>query len=486
MSAEKSPDWLIDLLYADEEHEFDSEGPPDEAGLDEAESLELEGLRDLLGQVRASRVDVAPPEGLSASILAAAREVSAEASAEAARPEARRAAPGRPAASPGEGSLWGRARANTFAQIGAVAAVLLVGAFMVNRIHGTSSEAEMGAGMEVAAKADDLVREQPAAAAVAGADAPAADGLALKEEAAGAAESGDQAQAAVEAIEGNLDRARNEDPAELDELAVGKALDEARERARREEAGLLSTKRSRDYEALSDKKTAAKADPAPPKKDSYIALSEKDLDGIVSGELENTPGDAPNEPVALNAPSAPSRSSSSGFGTEARYESTPSAARPPSPEPAEESEAKPTKLADEVVESAMAQRNAARTSSAQAADDIAARENQDATDKQPAPSLGEVERMARAERHRDTIAAADRYLKSGMGANADRARALELKAEALAAQGKGDEAQRVYDEIEKKYPTHFKRPAQKRQKRKAVRKKAKSLDVDFDEAVEAF
>ena len=74
MSAEKSPDWLIDLLYADEEHEFDSQGPPDEADLDEAESLELEGLRDLLGQVRASHVDVAPPEGLSASILAAARE----------------------------------------------------------------------------------------------------------------------------------------------------------------------------------------------------------------------------------------------------------------------------------------------------------------------------------------------------------------------------------------------------------------------------
>ena len=479
MSAEKSPDWLIDLLYADEEYEFDSEGSPDEADLDEAESLELEGLRDLLGQVRASHVDVAPPEGLSASILAAAREVSAEASAEAARPEARRVAPGRAAAAPGEGSLWGRARANTFAQIGAVAAILLVGAFMVNRIQGTSNEPSMGADMTMAAKADDLVREQPQSPpAVAGADAPNADGLALVEEAKEAVPAADQAQAAVEAIEGDLSKAGEAEP--LDELAVGKAL----ERSRREE-GLLSKKRARDYDVLSNKKPSRpKADPAPQKKDSYIALSEKELDTIVDDSIDDMPGEATPEPVALNAPRSSASSSSTGFGTEARYEAAPKTA--PSPEPSDE--AATGKLVAEAVESASQTRNAARTGSASVADDVAATREAQAkdADKRPTPSIAEVERMARAERHRDTIAEADRYLKSGMGTNKDRARALELKAEALVAQGKGDEAGRVYDQIEKSYPSYYKQPATKRTKRKAAKKKAKSLDLNFDEAVEAF
>ncbi len=477
MSAEKSPDWLIDLLYADEEYEFDSEGPPDEADLDEAESFELEGLRDLLGQVRASHVDVAPPEGLSASILAAAREASAEATAEAAHPEARRAAPGRPAATPGEGSLWGRARANTFAQIGAVAAILLVGAFMVNRIHSTSNEPMMADAMEVAA-ADDLVREQPQSAVVADSDAPNTDGLALKEDAKPAAPAADQAKAAVETLEGELAKPA-EDP--LDELAVGKALEARREKGR------LATKLNRDYDVLSKKAPAKKAEP-PSKKDAYLAVSDKDLDTMMDDALENTPGDAEPEPVALNTPTAPARSSSSGFGTEARYEPAPSAKRPPSPTPAEEAGADEV---DEAVERAAAQRNVVRTSAADAADSVASGSAKEATAKQPAkpaaPSIAEVERMARAERHRDTVAAADRYLKTGLGTNKDRIRVLELKAEALTAQGKGDEAVRIYDQIEKLDPSHsYKQPAVKRSKRKKAKKKAKSLDLSFDEDKDVF
>ena len=109
--------------------------------------------------------------------------------------------------------------------------------------------------------------------------------------------------------------------------------------------------------------------------------------------------------------------------------------------------------------------------------------------KKPAPNnttIADVERARRSEDARGTLEKADAFLDRGIGTQQEKARALELKADALKELGRKSEADAVYRELERDYPQYYKKENVK-EKKKRSKRKAASPDLDFaDEAMESF
>lgn len=109
--------------------------------------------------------------------------------------------------------------------------------------------------------------------------------------------------------------------------------------------------------------------------------------------------------------------------------------------------------------------------------------------RKPAPNnttIADVERARRSEDARGTLEKADAFLDRGIGTQQEKARALELKADALKELGRKSEADAVYRELERDYPQYYKKENVK-EKKKRSKRKAASPDLDFaDEAMESF
>ena len=112
---------------------------------------------------------------------------------------------------------------------------------------------------------------------------------------------------------------------------------------------------------------------------------------------------------------------------------------------------------------------------------------QKAAEKKPAPNnttLADVERAQRSEDARQTLDKANAYLERGIGSQQERARALELKADALKELGRKSEADAVYRQLERDYPQYYKKE-NVQEKKKRSKKKSASPNFDFaDEAME--
>ena len=218
MASNESTDTLLDLLYGELEEE---EAVSARASLaeDPEAMAELASYEELLGRVReAMPTSAEPSAGVRASILEAARQASAEQTAQTAR--AMRYPP------PQEPSLWNRINLSAVAQIAAVAGVLIVGTFLFSSYQASNEVTERFSVASSAAPTTEqaLARGGGEAAEVAAAaeEAPEADGALAMADVAGEPE--DQELEAVAAEpEGNA-TAGDDDPLAGQQLAQ---LDEA-------------------------------------------------------------------------------------------------------------------------------------------------------------------------------------------------------------------------------------------------------------------
>lgn len=101
-------------------------------------------------------------------------------------------------------------------------------------------------------------------------------------------------------------------------------------------------------------------------------------------------------------------------------------------------------------------------------------------------TLADVERAQRSEDARGTLEKADSFLDRGIGSQQERARALELKAEALKELGRQSEADAVYRELEQKYPQYYKKENVQEKKKRSKRKAASPAPDFADETMESF
>ena len=100
-------------------------------------------------------------------------------------------------------------------------------------------------------------------------------------------------------------------------------------------------------------------------------------------------------------------------------------------------------------------------------------------------TLDDVERAYKRNDYQETVDEADAYLARRIGTNQERARAMELKAQALTSLGRGTEARGIYESIRELYPDYYnKENLQQKKKRKAAPKQESipSADESFNQS----
>lgn len=543
MSAEKSTDWLIDLLYEDE---VECEEPlEDLSNQDSSEELErpLEFLsaqqeaeltehRQWLGTVRQSLILAQPSEATHDAIMKAAREqliTHAEREAQAVRkPQPARHSP--------EGTLWARARFGTMAQIASLATVLVVGIFFLGRFQDkmpTMSESAPAASTVALNDAEQAPAPEPTAAQ------PPADLVATGSEAPAEPAQEELAQAPQDSLDFPT-RDPNEVAQQADEklndsLAINAPLEEKRDYRREpspqieEDAqnvrGAVSAQAQDDKLAENAERAArregAERKSAPSKElpraqgalDSFKSKDKADNDNGFA--FSGRAAEAQNPTKLEVNDTAPSRT----LTREPRAEPTPvldSVAKPSSADQPTNNFLSPEapvaksgasagdRSANEDRAPALANRQPRPQSSApktskktapakpsmaplSAPLDESEAEAEIATDtkaqtKLATPSLSITEQAFRADRFKDAASEADRFLKTGRGTPDERARALEIKAQAYERLGRGDDAYRVYEQLEREYPGYFKKKAIDRPKKRSKKKDAAKSNIDMMES----
>lgn len=521
MSAEKSTDWLIDLLYEDE-LELDDE-PTSLDQLEPAQAAELEATRQWLGQARAAMLLAEPKASTREAILAAAQEqlrTQAETEAQAQRMP-------QPARQPSQSNLWARARFSTVAQITSLATVLVVGVFLLGRFQdqmpaATRSDAaaptvalapapSAAAPMEELAaaaptEADDqalaLAPAKPITGAAAPADFPEVDPQQLAQTREGISNSGPLALAdekpkldkedpvaAWDTLPAKSSKAKSAEQRQEppDELAANKdsapGLPELSKSERRERAqdsdgfGFAGdTKEALKPQAANQKTVLSYNDTAPVQQDKAEAA------------MEPSPAPAPSRFMSPESPSKKGNARVDDLQPEyknAVEDSTSSgAARPtatqPQAMPKAEADAAPAAADDagerEAVESAKVARAASKKTATTSSTSSMP------TAKPATPSVTIAEQALRAERFNDAATEADRFLKTGRGTPDERARALEIKAQAYERLGRGDDAYRVYEQLERDYPAYFKKKALDRPQKRPRKKDSSKSKIDLMES----
>lgn len=535
MSAEKSTDWLIDLLYQDEV-EYEEPLEEDLSSQDSSEELErplellsaqqeaeLSEHRQWLGTVRQSLILAQPSEATHDAIMKAAREqliTHAEREAQAVRkPQPVRHSP--------EGTLWARARFGTMAQIASLATVLVVGIFFLGRFQDkmpTMSESAPAAATVAlndaeqaapAAAPEPTAAQLPAEPVATGSEAPAQEGLAQAPEDSLDFPTRDPAKVAQQ-----VDEKPN------DSLAINRPLEEKRDYRRSPspqiEADAQRVRGAGGAQALEDtlaKNAERSARSSGPEKKSAPL---KELDAFKSKDkADNDDGFAfsgkteeqAQKPTKLEInDTAPARTLTRESAAEPAQDldsaPMPSSADQPtnkflSPEapmaksasagdsgerqdraianmqPRPQSSAPKTSKRAALAKPSMAPASAPRDE--EVAEAEAVMDNKAQT-KPATPSLSITEQAFRADRFKDAASEADRFLKTGRGTPDERARALEIKAQAYERLGRGDDAYRVYEQLEREYPGYFKKKAIDRPKKRSKKKDAAKSNIDMMES----
>lgn len=464
MSAEKTPEWLVDLLYAGEEEEAGASPP--EFDLSEDEQRSLAHSRMILGGAREVLTRQAPGASVRASILEQARKAAAAEVAEVAEVAS---AAGRRVASPREpgASLWSRSRTSSVAQIVVVALALIASTAVLSSLQHSPARHEQAGAAIVAQNTPTLaapeVAEQPKMEAAPA--PPALDQLALNTDApAKPVEAApDPSVVEQEPAEGGLagpsaDRAARSEaerkPAMEPARPLAKSASEASAGdAYRLDDALDSYKESRkDSETAKPATVIAKADePMPRDEDSVQTMR-----AMEKNEVSKRQFNSPESKVAAAAPveelevadkkvaerveadSARGRSASSGPTMPSAESAAPAASAPKvAPKPAAPSP--------------------------------------QATSATPATVRADFNRAD----YRGALSGADEYLGSGIGTPDQRAEMLDLKAQALNELGRTAEADKALNELEQRYPSYYsKNNIAKR--RKAPTKASKTRMYNFD------
>ena len=93
-------------------------------------------------------------------------------------------------------------------------------------------------------------------------------------------------------------------------------------------------------------------------------------------------------------------------------------------------------------------------------------------------TLQRAERAYGRQDYAQTLDDSDAYLERGVGTNKERARALELKALALQALGRGSEAEGVFETIRERYPDYYRKQKVSESKRRSEKK----TEMEFDDS----
>lgn len=399
MASERSTEHLIDLLYDEltEEEEISLRQELEES----AEMRdEYAALKALVGEVDEAVPMVEVPSSLHAAIMAAAEAESAQSVADEVRAVRRPAAP----AGREPMGIWRRLRGTQVSQVALVATVLFAGAFVFRYLD----NAPIGSPIEYEERpAVAQLSEEAAPAAPSASEAPELDKLAPSPELAeekmaegfadGAAE--DRGQAT-----GTLQKERMEwapgdrDQSNKDELAAKTPRADAPKPAKK----VQSRKRSKN-----------KPSPRPQTKGARLN------DAIAGADLDDSYLNAKDEKsnVAAGASSAGKAGTKI---TQSKSDSaTIGAFDEPSAEPA-----------------------------------VAEQEAQKPAEYRPEPnSLDAVEEAYETGDYKGTVAASDRVL-SSKAPSTQKARALELKAQAYARMGLLQQADSTYRNLQNNYPTY--------------------------------
>lgn len=536
MSADETTEWLVDLLYADELEDLEDEhdapqGADDdpESGLSDAQLVELAGARAFLGEVRRAMPSEALSEEVRTSILSAAREAAAARAASDAAAERRPQVARTP-----QGSIWSRTQWSTIAQITSVAALLIVGAFSINIFQMQSAEHVS----ESAPTAARVAADAPPTPAVA---TRTADFPEAKLQAAGALEAPGNKNTTV-ALKDAAEKKRADKGSVPDDEIVQAAKtktpardrsaeDNAKEAPREEALGAVTrpTRRSapvreparepsvaqaplakkatnapgdgvadllsnkdqgnasrsyrpqrsatgfgHEFSVADDTKTNAKvAEGQARQEDDYAAqkpasVERKPVD--VKTESATAPAPMPTpKPAPIELADARPRLDTSGGVTSTRSGPPPSTT--------------PMTSAPKLV--APAKTDATTRAGVASADPAAPSPKADAAPQKGTPmSVSTIERAYNRSDYRGAVEDADSYLNAGLGTPDERARAMELKADALINLGRRDEGNGVLRELEQKYPEYAKKkglskkPSKNRVK--TMKRNMSKSNADFD------
>jgi hypothetical protein len=463
MSAEKTPEWLVDLLYAGEEEDEAGASPP-EFDLSDEERASVERTRALLAEARGQLSLAAPGDAVRSAILEQARAAAAAGVAQVAAAEPSASAPGRRGPStrePGK-TLWSRSRTSSVAQIVAVALALVASAALLSSLQ-NKQHAPTAAFDPVA----EIAQRSPApadqlAAAPTTADAPVGK-LALNQEA--------PAAPAAPAPDPEL----LSPPAEELEKAPRAASDEAR--GRRDMPPMPSAPMKKtDSLNKGDAAGLSSAD------DDLFGGNPAAEDTKRYKEAEAAPrtviakADAPElDEQAVRPMREVAADKDAGRQFNSPESKAPVAAKPA--EPMADAKPTPTRPASRPADSAAgpAPKPAAEEARAEGASE------QQAAAKQPAKPQTATVASVRADfkraDYRGTVANADQFLGSGQGTADQRAEIMDLKAQALDELGQTAQADQLMRDIERQYPDYYRKNNLSR--RKEAPSKAKKRMYNF-------
>lgn len=468
MSADKSTEWLIDALYPEEPAETSSyELTPE----DHVQRLEME---QLLGTMRDHMPVVTPSADMHDTLLQAAQaaltqEVEQEAAASI--PSASRAPHTTRAPST---SGWQRSKVHSLAQIAGVAVVLVLGVIFVARLqHSALDEAGMTSQDLLASKEAAPTPSASIAKKVEPNDFPNQVPAEAKPEAVASAEAERDAESVGDLAMGTrsdeqVDKRLDDAPQEVQEAAksrrarvapVQRQYKSAEDGAPSKSTSIFDGSSSsrggsyaKDRMEIGSPQQAEKSEAVPAPKMAQMAKttpSDEEAAGGLALEEPAQPGaqkkldTKADQELASETTSEPPQPRSTRAAAPARR---------PSPQAAAATSASP--MNDSVTKESPQKKGLSKPGSG-------------------VPTYDSIQRSARSERHDNTLSQADGYLNSGQGSVTQRARVMELKAQALRGLGRSEEADRVLASIRKKYPSYYKKQ-NLRKKKKAASPKSRS------------
>ncbi len=475
MASQEPKSDIVDLLYDDELDEESREALHGELETDEEARRELEDFQEVLGAVRQADLQEEPSEAVHESIIAAAREHAAKSTSRQARVTKRAPAPSRD-----EKGLWSRLNSSGLGQLVLAASVVLVAGFVFVQLAGERSASHKFQAAEDAV--DSQIRF--------GGPEPTAEEIARSEAATGAAQdeqeraeeepagdrSGAEAGAAIaDRLDGDEDEqgqlARAEAPQEEPKAPAQKeAKTKAKTQESKESALGKIAKLDEPPQAKTRARRARKARPRKKsaKKDDNIELFGTEKSSKSSGKRDGVALDLDQQREAGN--------------------------QRPTEEAAESDDSAISDVADlgslagnSVDEQPSSASGRASSASAGApANEPESKADSD-DDAASQSSVSTIESRYQSGNYAGVVTQADRYLSRSSGddgAKTDEARVLELKARALARQGKSAEADRTYAELQKQYPSyksdHVERERKALADQQQEKRRRRSMDTDME------
>ncbi|QDG52507.1 hypothetical protein FIV42_17735 [Persicimonas caeni] len=452
MASDKPQSKILDLLYDDE---LDAEARDEvRRAVDQSDEArqELESFESMLSKIRDVDLEEDVPTSVHDSIMAAAREHTAKKASRQAQVTER--SPN--TAAPREKSLWSRLNSSGVAQLAMAAAVVLVGGFIFVKLGSKSEQRAFQAAEEAVhsevtfggEETEELAKMEPSPKPT---ESPA------DEFGQAPAEPEEVAEEAAEA-EPEAEPAEKAKIGELAQLDTKDTKQEAQQQANRQ--------------VESKKRAKARAPKAPTRKARSRSKKSKSSDMLDLFGNNTRSGAA--APTGKSKPQ-PRKD------RDDRYASAEAAPQEEAAAPVERDKA------DESSDSAalgqklgsLADDTSSSSNYAVGADDSAVAESESkpvpaqakASREQQTSQVSTMESDYRSGNYAGVVTQADRYLARSSGQKADEARVLELKARALAQQGKTREADEVYAELQKKYPSY--RSAQIERERRELAEKRK-------------